>query len=181
MGPAPMIRIVEISVLFGIKSHGRGNWAQKKGAQAARPSSQERVFLARGWSLDQISQSRKGLTGAINRQFDGSSCRTTACHSWLSFKLTGGSRAESLPRDKGHPPRIVADVEMRARGGKSSRCQLGDHLAFAIALQSDARTQLAIVRKRGAQQPDQGVFQKAIFAREAQQRHHISAHADLGT
>src|SRR4051794_25281638 len=62
MGPAPMIRIVEISFLFGIKSHGRGNWAQKKGAHSARPSSQERVFLARGWSLDQISQPRKGQT-----------------------------------------------------------------------------------------------------------------------
>src|SRR3954447_4097388 len=69
MGPAPMIRMVEISVLFGIKSHGEGNWAQKKGAPTARPSSQERVFLARGWSLDQISQPRKGLRTPFNRQF----------------------------------------------------------------------------------------------------------------
>src|SRR5436853_5631729 len=72
MGPAPMIRIVEISVLFGIKSHGRGNWAQKKGAHTARPSSQERVFLARGWSLDQIPQPRKGHKHLINRHFAAS-------------------------------------------------------------------------------------------------------------
>ena len=26
---------------------------------------------------------------------------------------------ERVPRDKGHPPWIVADIEMRARGGKS--------------------------------------------------------------
>src|SRR5947208_3237056 len=147
MGPASRIRIVEMSVLFGMKSHGRGNWAQKKGAHAARPSSQERVFLARGWSLDQISQPRKGLAGAINRQFDGASCRTAACHTSPSFKLTATTRAQRKPRDKGHPPWIVADVEMRARGGKSSRRQLGDHLAFAVALQSDAGTQLAVVRK----------------------------------
>jgi hypothetical protein len=38
MGPAPMIRMVEMSVRLGIKSHGMGrNWAQKKGALAARP------------------------------------------------------------------------------------------------------------------------------------------------
>jgi hypothetical protein len=42
MGPAPMMRMVEMSVRLGIKSHGRVNWAQKKGAHAARPLSQER-------------------------------------------------------------------------------------------------------------------------------------------
>src|SRR5436309_10513010 len=104
MGPAPMIRIVEISVLFGIKSHGRGNWAQKKGAHAARPSSQERVFLARGWSLDQISQPRKALTDAINRQFAARAAGRRRWHSGLHLSLTGGSRAQRMPRDKGHPP-----------------------------------------------------------------------------
>jgi hypothetical protein len=32
MGPAPMIRMVEMSVLLGIKSRGTGKQAQKKGA-----------------------------------------------------------------------------------------------------------------------------------------------------
>jgi hypothetical protein len=36
MGPAPMIRMVEISVLLGISSQ-TGFWAQKKGAQPRVP------------------------------------------------------------------------------------------------------------------------------------------------
>src|SRR2546421_11414451 len=86
MGPAPMIRIVEISFLFGIKSHGRGNGAKKKGAHAARPSSQERVFLARGWSLDQISQPRKAFRPAINRDFGA--CEPPP-RSWLAIAWRG--------------------------------------------------------------------------------------------
>jgi hypothetical protein len=50
MGPAPMIRMVEISVLFGISSQ-TGNWAQKKGAHAARPLSQERGSPSRAGGL----------------------------------------------------------------------------------------------------------------------------------
>jgi hypothetical protein len=42
MGPAPMIRMVEMSVRLGINSHELGNKAQKKGAHGARPLSQER-------------------------------------------------------------------------------------------------------------------------------------------
>jgi hypothetical protein len=45
-----MIRMVEMSVLLGIKSHG-GNWAQKKGAHAARPSSQAPGYPSRAGGL----------------------------------------------------------------------------------------------------------------------------------
>src|SRR5260221_9003091 len=79
MGPAPMIRMVERSVLLGIKSRGKGNWAQKKGAPAARPSNPALgINLARGWSLDQIPQPRKALRGAINRHFPAFALRATA-------------------------------------------------------------------------------------------------------
>jgi hypothetical protein len=37
MGPAPMIRMVEMSVLLGIKSRGNRELGTKKGRAAARP------------------------------------------------------------------------------------------------------------------------------------------------
>jgi hypothetical protein len=59
-----------MSVLLGINSHGQGFWAQKKGAHTARPlKNQRQATLARGWSLDQIPQPRKGLKRPINRHF----------------------------------------------------------------------------------------------------------------
>src|SRR3954470_8964355 len=66
MGPAPMIRMVEMSVRLGIKSQ---IWAQKKGARLARPLSSARVGPCARVSLDQIPQLRKAFKGAINRQF----------------------------------------------------------------------------------------------------------------
>jgi len=55
---------------LGIKSRGKGNWAQKKGAPTARPSKPALgINLARGWSLDQIPQPRKGLNSPVNRHF----------------------------------------------------------------------------------------------------------------
>ena len=32
--------------------------------------------------------------------------------------------SERMPRDEGHPPRIVPDIEMRAGGGKSAAASL---------------------------------------------------------
>src|ERR1700687_1477353 len=54
--------------------------------------------------------------------------------------------SERVPRDERHPPRVVADVGMRARGAKSGRRELRNHLVFAVALQADARAQLPVVR-----------------------------------
>src|SRR5258708_39405446 len=63
-----MIRMVEMSVLLGIKSHGWKSGTKK--GRACRASLQpQRVLLARGWSLDQIPQPRKGFRGPINRHF----------------------------------------------------------------------------------------------------------------
>jgi hypothetical protein len=67
MGPAPMIRMVEISVLLGIDLT---DWilGTKKGRAAARPLSQERGFPSRaGWSLDQIPHPRNPQKAPINR------------------------------------------------------------------------------------------------------------------
>ena len=57
---------------------------------------------------------------------------------------------ERVPRDERHPPRIVPDIDMRARGGESAAGELRDHLGLAVALQADARAQLPVVRQRGA-------------------------------
>ena len=72
------------------------------------------------------------------------------------------ARSKRVPRHKGHPPRIVADIEMGARGGKSGCRQLRHHLGFAVALQPDLGAQLPVVRQRGRDQPDQGVLQEAV-------------------
>jgi hypothetical protein len=67
IGPAPMMRMVDMSVRLGIKSRTE-NWAQKKGARAARPLSKSAIF-ARGVSLDQISGVGKDYKRFINRRF----------------------------------------------------------------------------------------------------------------
>src|ERR1700732_4722389 len=95
MGPAPMIRMVEMSVLLGIESRGTGNWAQKKGAHTARPSTPSaRLPLRAGWSLEQIPQPRKGLKGPINRHFPSFALRATGrfqsvyAFAWLKLRRT---------------------------------------------------------------------------------------------
>src|SRR6267154_2501379 len=69
MGPAPMIRMVEISVLLGIKSHGQGTGHKKRARMPRVPRASARLVLARRWSLDQIPQPRKDFKGPINRHF----------------------------------------------------------------------------------------------------------------
>src|SRR5258708_28114945 len=71
MGPAPMIRMVEISVLLGIKSRGQEIGHKKRARLPRVPQARRQVTLARGWSLDQIPQPRKGLKAPINRHFWG--------------------------------------------------------------------------------------------------------------
>src|SRR5580704_8566917 len=58
------------------------------------------------------------------------------------------SRRKRLPRDEGHPPRIVADIDGDARGGKSAIGEFGGHVGLAIALQADTAAQLPVVRQR---------------------------------
>ncbi len=53
-------------------------------------------------------------------------------HVYLLVTLTG--RGERMPRHKGHPPRIVPDIAVGARGGEAGGGEFGDHLAFAVAL-----------------------------------------------
>ena len=55
---------------FGHQVSRTGFWAQKKGARAARPLSQERGLPSRaGRSLDQIPHPRNPQKGAVNRDF----------------------------------------------------------------------------------------------------------------
>src|SRR3979490_2158039 len=72
MGPAPMIRMVEMSVLLGIKSHGREMGTKKGRACRASLEPGARLPSRAGWSLDQILQPRKGLKDPINRHLGGS-------------------------------------------------------------------------------------------------------------
>ena len=193
IGPAPMIRIGGDVGSFGHQVSRTGNWAQKKGAHAARPLSQEReVTLARGWSLDQIPHPRNPQKRAINGEFPASPLRATAwqarhlarasCGSFVRSRLAcraeaGGASEgwrpgldlnqdkehctapastlpppgrgnhrrsrrgeprlprlnpnplgtaisdQGVPRHEGHPPRIVPDIELRARGGETGRAR----------------------------------------------------------
>ena len=72
-------------------------------------------------------------------------------HLYRELTLTGCGSAgrDRLARHKGHAPGVMADIAQRERGGKSGSGQLLLHLVLAIALQPDARAQLAIVRQRG--------------------------------
>src|SRR3984893_18896530 len=95
MGPARMNRMVEMSVLLGIKSHGLGIGHKKRARGRASLHPKRQVTLARGWSLDQIPQPRKGLKGPINppslfelrrgkpglprKASSGLACRDVAC------------------------------------------------------------------------------------------------------
>src|SRR3984957_10564298 len=56
------------------------------------------------------------------------------------------SGRKCLPRDKGHSPRIVADIDGDARGGKSGCGEFGAHIGLAVALQADTAAQLPVVR-----------------------------------
>src|ERR1700761_8821748 len=70
MGPAPMIRMVDMSVRLGIRSREGAESAQKKGALFARPLGVQREEgLAREGSLDQIPEPRNPQNGAINGDF----------------------------------------------------------------------------------------------------------------
>ncbi len=66
IGPAPMMRMVDMSVRLGIKSRGL-KLGTKKGRAAARPLSKSAIF-AREVCLDQISEVGKDYKGFINRQ-----------------------------------------------------------------------------------------------------------------
>ena len=63
--------MVEMSVLLGIKSRGKQENGHKKRARLLRvPQTLALgINLARGWSLDQIPQPRKGFRGPVNRHF----------------------------------------------------------------------------------------------------------------
>jgi|SRR5271169_1179898 len=50
-------------------------------------------------------------------------------------------RRKRVPRDKGHPPRIIPDIERRARGAKSAARKFGDHLVLTVTLQADPAAQ----------------------------------------
>src|SRR6185369_3512194 len=72
MGPAPMIRMVEISVLLGIRSRGL-DFGHKKRARVLRvPRAVAPGYPRRaGWSLDQIPHPRNPQKQAINGDFQG--------------------------------------------------------------------------------------------------------------
>src|SRR4051812_9855567 len=69
MGPAPMIRMVEISVLLGIRSRGL-DFGHKKRARLLRvPRAVAPGYPRRaGWSLDQIPHPRNPQKAPINRE-----------------------------------------------------------------------------------------------------------------
>src|SRR5579863_8645266 len=77
--------------------------------------------------------------------------------------VTLRSRRTRLPRDEGHSPRIMADIDGDARGGKSAIPEFGGHVGLAVALQADAAAQLPVIRQRGRDQPNQGVAQKTVM------------------
>ncbi len=75
----------------------------------------------------------------------------------------------------------MPDIVLGPGGHKSGGGELRHHPGFAVAMQADPRAQLPVVRQCGADQPDQGILQKALGLREVQQGDHVPGHADLGT
>src|SRR5882757_7354148 len=70
MGPAPMIRMVEMSVLLGIRSRGLGFGHKKRARMLRVPRAVAPGYPQRaGWSLDQIPHPRNPQKCPINRQF----------------------------------------------------------------------------------------------------------------
>src|SRR5450631_1020732 len=107
MGPAPMIRMVEISVLLGIKSRGLEIGHKKRARLPRVPQTPALgINLARGWSLDQIPQPRKTLRGPINRHFPAFALRATARHARLSGQslLSGWLAEPKLRSSEGWRP-----------------------------------------------------------------------------
>src|ERR1700761_1020297 len=78
MGPAPMIRMVEMSVLLGINSRGLKIRHKKRARCRASLEPRARVTLARGWSLEQISHRRKGFKAGIDQHLAALSSRCVA-------------------------------------------------------------------------------------------------------
>ena len=68
-----------------------------------------------------------------------------------------------VPCDERHPPRIVADIDVSARGGKAGTGEFRRHLGLAVALQADFGAQLPVVRQRGRGQSLQRILQEAVF------------------
>src|SRR5665811_308154 len=111
MGPAPMIRMVEMSVLLGIKSRGNRELGTKKGrACCASLDPQRQVTLARGWSLDQIPHPRKGLKGPINRHFGRSESLERAGES------AAAARARLRSASYGGAAFVATDLPSRSCG-----------------------------------------------------------------
>src|SRR5580692_4450333 len=122
IGPAPMIRMVEMSVLLGIKSRG---WQlenrHKKRARIPRvpQTTCVRQALAREASLDQISQPRNPQKRAVNRHFVGL-CRHVregvgALPAWSSpstLSPCSSYAGHALPRRSGvAAPRVARQGE----------------------------------------------------------------------
>src|SRR5438105_3955761 len=77
------------------------------------------------------------------------------------------------PRDEGHAPAVVADIAVGALAREARRLQFGRDLVLAVALEPDARAQMAVIRQRGADQPDHRVLQEAVTQAEGKQRRHV--------
>src|SRR5450759_794749 len=109
MGPAPMIRMVEMSVLLGIKSRGNRESGTKKG-RACRASLEKTAlgYPRARLSLDQIPHPRKVLKGPINRHF-GRSARAR-------LRLSGYAGQPS-PQLAGLPTEAAKRRRLEARPG----------------------------------------------------------------
>src|ERR1700756_4383074 len=117
IGPAPMIRIEEMSVRLGMLLGDI--WARarhKKRARCLRVlRAAQRCVPARGRSLDQNQRAGKGgrkITGKTGKRDD--------------------MRWSRPPRDKGHARLVVADIGGGAAGRKSGGGELGEHGPPAI-------------------------------------------------
>src|SRR4029077_6483224 len=134
IGPAPMIRIEEMSVRLGMSLGDI--WARprhKKRARCLRVlRAAQRCVPARGRSLDQNQRAGKG-----------------------SLKITGKTgrpdnmRGSRPPRDKGHARLVVADIGGGAARRKSAAGELGDHRRLAIAREAEIGGQPPKVGDKG--------------------------------
>src|SRR5450631_2103484 len=186
MGPAPMIRMVEISVLLGIKSRGLEIGHKKRARLPRVPQTPALgINLARGWSLDQIPQPRKVLRGPINRHFPAFALRATARQArlplvWLACRAEAATRRRLEARP---------GFEPGYRAMHCSRVDTFRHRAASImadhAAVSHASPRLTLIRSGKSERlprderhpprivPDIGKGARGVKSGRGEFRHHL--------
>src|SRR5262245_18388740 len=162
IGPAPMIRIEEMSVRLGM-SLGAIR-AQKKGALFARPSAAQRLRPRARALFRPESPGREGRP-----QNNG-----------VKRGRPDNMRCSRPPRDEGHARLVVADIGGSAARRKSAGGELGDHRRLAIDREPKIEAQAPVLGDKRAQAADERSDEKPVRGAKENDRERIVPGRDMG-